>query len=92
MHTIALLDVGENPMTIPQALEALEYWAKKMQVQLPRIVGIARAAGDDETIVYGSLEELRAVQWPPPPHTIVIPGKLHPVEEDALRRFSRGER
>ncbi len=92
LHTIALLDVGEKPMEIPEAAEALKFWAERAGYQLPEIVGIVRAAYPDETIVYASLEELKSVDWPAPPHSLVIPGKLHPVEEDALRRFRRGER
>ncbi len=92
MHTLILLDVGEKPMTIPEGLEALLHWAEREGRGWDKVVGIARAAHDDEKIVYGDPEELIDEDWPDPPHSIVIPGKLHPVEEDALRRFARGER
>ncbi|MDN5358447.1 MAG: diphthine synthase [Candidatus Diapherotrites archaeon] len=92
MHTLVLLDVGEEPMRIEEGIKALLHWAEREGRGWDKIVGIARAAHEDEKIVYGDPEELLEEEWPDPPHSIVIPGKLHPVEEDALRRFSRGER
>jgi diphthine synthase len=87
MHTLALLDVGENPMTIPEALDALEYWAEREGKNWELVVGVARAAYEDETIAFGRPEDLRTVEWPEPPHSLVILGKLHPVEEESIRRY-----
>ncbi|NPA76317.1 MAG: diphthine synthase [Candidatus Diapherotrites archaeon] len=92
MHTLALLDVGENPMTIPEAVEALEFWAEREGKNWDYVVGIARAAHEDEKIVFGKPEDLLSVKWPNPPHSLVILGKMHPVEEDAVRRFALGRR
>ncbi len=92
MHTLLLLDVGDEPMGIREGVEALQYWAEREGKGWEKIVGIARAGYPDEKIVYGEPEELLKEDWPDPPHSLVIPGKLHPVEEDALRRFARGKR
>jgi len=92
MHTLLLLDVGDEPMRIPEGVEALIYWAEREGRGWDKVVGIARAGHPDEKIVYGDPEDLMKEDWPDPPHSLVIPGKLHPVEEDALRRFARGER
>jgi len=92
MHTLALLDVGDDPMTIPKALEALQYWAEREGKNWEYVVGIARAGHEDEKIVFGRPEDLLSVKWPDPPHSIVILGKMHPVEEDAVRRFALGRR
>ncbi len=92
MHTLVLLDVGNEPMTIPEGVEALKYWAEREGKNWDYLVGIARAAHDDEKIVFGKPEDLCSTEWPEPPHSIVVPGKLHPVENDAIRRFSLGRR
>jgi len=92
MHTLVLLDVGEKAMGVREGLEAIIYWAERIGRGWEKVVGVARAGHPDEKILYGNPEDLLEENWPDPPHSLVIPGKLHPVEEEALRRFARGER
>jgi len=92
MHTLVLLDVGSGAMSIVEGLEALLHWAERLGRGWDKVVGVARAGHRDEKIVYGYPEELMETEWPEPPHSIVVPGKLHPVEEEALGRFVRGKR
>lgn len=47
-------------------------------------VGIARLGSEDQKIVAGSMKELRAVDFGPPLHCLVIVGKTHPLEDEML--------
>ncbi|KAH7425683.1 hypothetical protein KP509_11G066200 [Ceratopteris richardii] len=51
-------------------------------------VGLARIGNSTQKIVAGKMKDLLAVDFGPPLHSIVIPGSLHPVEEEMLAFFS----
>lgn len=53
-------------------------------------VGLARIGQKDQKIVYGQMEELRSVDFGPPLHSLILPGKTHFHEEEVLNlyRFS----
>jgi len=50
-------------------------------------IGIARAGSDDVFVKASQLTQLMNIEFPGPPHVLVIPGKLHFIEEDALVAF-----
>jgi diphthine methyl ester synthase len=50
-------------------------------------IGIARLGHPDQLIVAGPISELLTTNFGKPLHCIVIPGKLHVVEEEALGVF-----
>ncbi len=98
LHTLLLLDLHPEPLTIRTALEALLYWEKELKrgvIDLSElVVGIARACWDDCFRFVGTVEELMEISFPPPPHVLIIPGDLHPIEEETLyvlRRHSHGK-
>ncbi len=81
LHTLLLLDV-DPPITVDVAAHAL----KQFFGNIPA-VGVARAFWKDQKIVFGTLEELESIDWGRGPQSLVIPGKLHPMEEESLGRF-----
>jgi len=81
LHTLVLLDTEPQPMKIEIALEKLS--------EFERAVVLSRVASEDETITYGNIKELlkHAKDLGEPPFTIIIPAKLHIVEEEYLEWY-----
>jgi diphthine synthase len=90
LHTLVLLDIKVEEgkfMTVCNALDILERIEAERKQGLvtkdTKFVGCARLGGDS-VIKYGTLEQLRNVNWGKPLHCLIIPGQLHFVEEEAL--------
>ena len=47
-------------------------------------VGLARLGNTTQKIVSGRMKDLIKVEFGPPLHCLVIPGKTHPMEEEML--------
>jgi diphthine synthase len=76
MHSLVLLDTEPKPM---EALAALE-----MLSEFDTAVVLSRLGCKDEKITYGKIEELKKQKLGRPPFSIIIPAKLHIVEEEYL--------
>jgi len=50
-------------------------------------VGMARLGQPTQKIVFGTLEELRCIDFGPPLHCMALCGELHPVELELLEHF-----
>jgi len=90
LHTLCLLDVKADVkryMTVNEGLELLlemEKQKKKRVITEDTVcVGVARLGGDT-IIKAGALRNLLKHDFGKPPHVLVIPGKLHFVEEEML--------
>jgi diphthine methyl ester synthase len=76
-------------MSINQALEQL------LQIELERgegvilpetlVVAVARLGSPNEFIKFGTVEELKKIEFGGPLHSLIIPGKLHFHEEEMLQ-------
>jgi diphthine synthase len=88
MHSLLLLDTVPKALSAGEALDILlkmERRKKKGVVNDETLVAVvARVSAPDETVRAGFVHDMRAVDMGPPPHAIVIPGALHPVEARAL--------
>jgi len=98
LHTLVLLDIKAEEktyMTIPQALEQLlaleEKRREKVITNRTLAVGVARIGAEDVKIKAGRVERLRRCDFGSPPHSMVIPGKLHFMEIEALQVFAGAE-
>ena len=80
MHTLVLLDTEPKPMDAKAALEVLS--------EFRTAVILSRLGEKDEKITYGSIEELKKKDLGKPPFSVIIPAKLHPIEEEYLGAFS----
>jgi len=94
LHTLCLLDLKpvENKfMTIKEALEVLEkIEAKKKEKMINKellAVGCARLGSDDAMIKAGTFSKLKKVNFGKPPYCLIIPGKLHFMEEEMLKIY-----
>jgi diphthine synthase len=90
-HTLFLLDVKavENRyMTVTEAIDLLlqleEKEAKGVFTKETQCVGVARLGGDT-MIKSGAAKELMKINFGPPPHVLIVPGKLHFAEEEYLK-------
>lgn len=96
LHSVVLLDIDAAAgrfMTANEGLELLLDMADRagdddgMTTRSLACV-VARAGSPDCILSAGSIGEVMAMDFGPPLHTIVIPGKLHFMEEEALRTFA----
>ncbi len=91
LHTLCLLDIDENRgyMTANEALKLLLEMEKKEKENIInenlKVVVLARAGSLKPKIVYGKIKDLINYNFGKPLHTIIIPGKLHFMEEEALK-------
>jgi len=95
LHTLVLLDINREAgryMTISEGVDLLLMMAEKSNSTLlgedTLMCGVARAGSDNPMVRAGSAKTLKKLDFGPPLHTIVVPGNLHFVEEEALRAFA----
>lgn len=90
LHTLVYLDIQKDRcMRIDQAIDLLEEMAEKTGIPAPSLyIGIARAGSADPYVLAGDAERLRAATFGPPLHVLVVPGTLHPVEQEYLEAFA----
>lgn len=94
LHTLFLLDLRpaeKKFMTVNEALEILENIEKKKKEKIVDkkmlVVGCARLGSDNAVIKAGTLEEMKKFNFGKPPHCLIIPGKMHFVEEEMLQIY-----
>ncbi len=91
-HTLCLLDIHADENRFMTANEGLETLLKIEEKRKENILNentkalvVARAGSLKPQIVYGKIKELIDYDFGKPLHCIIIPGKLHFMEEDALK-------
>ena len=95
LHTLILLDIdaaSSRYMTANEGLHLLMDMEKRVGrgvITEDTVVGVvARAGSDDCRVMAGPLGRLLEVEFGPALHSIVVPGKLHFMEEEALKAFA----
>lgn len=76
IHTLVLLDTEPQPMEAKAALEILQ--------EFESAVVLSRVGDKDEKITYGKIREIKNNELGRPPFCVIIPAKLHPVEQEFL--------
>lgn len=91
LHTLFLLDLKpqENKcMAVNEALTILENieHRKKENVITGEmvVIGCARLGSDSAIIKSGTLNDIKTVDFGTAPHCLIIPGKMHFIEEEML--------
>lgn len=79
MHTLVLLDTEPKPMQAKNALEMLS--------EFENAVVLSRLGYKDEKITFGKISELKNKDLGKTPFAIIIPAKLHLLEEEYLEFF-----
>ncbi len=99
LHTLLFLDLRVEEgryMSAPEGVRLLMDMERRRGegVITPHTltVGIARAGAPDQLIRGGRAEELLNVDFGPPPHCLIVPGRLHFMEAEALVILARVER
>jgi diphthine synthase len=89
LHTLVYLDIqNERYMTVSEAVALIEEMAAEKNVDIPLYLGIARAGSDNPVVRAGRAEELKAQDFGPPLHILVIPADLHEMEREYLEVFA----
>lgn len=91
LHTLFLLDLKpkENKfLSIKKALEILEQIEEHKKEEIisknTLVVGCARLGSEDFAVKYGKVEEIKKFDFGQPPYCLIIPGKMHFLEEEML--------
>lgn len=90
LHTLLLLDLNipENKYLTPQqAIQRLLDTGEFKKDTL--LVGAARLGGHKQTIKADLAEKLQKYDFGEPPYTLISPGKLHFLEENALEYLAK---
>jgi diphthine synthase len=94
LHTLVLLDldpVSNKFMTIPEALDVLlgiEEKVGKGIINLDTVVvGVARLGSDNPVVRVGTVKEVKEMDFGKSPFALIIPSKLHFVEEEVLEMW-----
>jgi len=91
LHTLFLLDISDDPMTINEGLRILLKISDKRKDDKfgdNLCVGIARAGSDDPVVKADFIKDIIDYDFGPPLHTFILPAKLHFMEAEALVRFA----
>ncbi len=94
LHTLVLLDIKPDRfMTANEALKILvkmEETFKSKVIEKNTIVAVVSQAGSaNPTLTTGTIEKLVDKDFGPPLHTMVIVGKMHFMEEEALKKLTK---
>lgn len=91
LHTLFLLDLKpkENKfLSIKKALEILEQIEEHHQEEVisknTLVVGCARLGSENFVVKSGMLEEVKKFDFGKPPYCLIIPSKMHFLEEEML--------
>lgn len=96
LHTLVLLDIKEHEGRYMSAqdgvrclMEAEERIGKGLIASRTLICAGARIGSNTERIEAGYPNHILTLDLGPPLHALIVPGKLHFIEADALVRFAR---
>ena len=95
LHTLFLLDLNPDEETFMSVNDGLRYLLKAELKRNERIfsekilcVGCARLGSESQVIKAGSAKYLLKFNFGKPVHCLIVPGKLHFMEEEALKLYS----
>lgn len=94
LHTLCLLDIKAKDnrfMTVNEALKnllAIEHnRLEKIITEDTLVIGCARIGSEDPVIKFGTVKQLLDEDFGEPLHSLIVPGKLHFIEEEVLEIF-----
>ena len=74
-----------------QLLEIIESKPNQLISEESVVIGLARIGCQDQNIKSCQLKHMLDIDLGQPLHSLIIPGKLHPIEEEMLKIFSNFE-
>ncbi len=84
LHTLFLLDLDPVNNKYLNIKEAVEYLIRNGIYENIYALGCARIGSKDQILKYRQLKDLMRINFGEPPYCLIIPGKLHFIEEEAL--------
>ena len=94
LHTLFLLDLNPDEEKFMSVNDAIRYLLKvelkrneKIFSEKTLCVGCARIGSESQVIKSGTVKELLKFDFGKPVHCLIVPGKLHFMEEEALNLY-----
>ena len=95
-HTILLLEYNQDKDffldpndALKGLLETEQGQRRKVLTESSYVIVASRIGFKDQTIISGKISNLTETDFGKPPHTVIIPGRLHFTESDALKLFGK---
>ncbi|MBN2458760.1 diphthine synthase [Candidatus Woesearchaeota archaeon] len=95
LHTLCLLDIDAEHGKHMSIKEAVEYLLRVEAKRKEKIftkdnmcIGVARLGSPEPKIVYAKAEDLLKIDFGEPLHSLIVPGELHFIEEDAIKQWA----
>ena len=95
-HTVLLLEYNQDKDffldpndALKGLLETEKGQRRKVITESSYVIIASRIGFKDQTIISGRISSLAKTNFGKPPHTIIIPGRLHFTESDALKLFGQ---
>ena len=95
-HTVLLLEYNQDKDFFLDPKDALNGLLETEKEQTRNVVSLStyvivasRVGFKDQSIVSGKISSLKKMDFGEPPHTIIIPGRMHFTESDALKLFGQ---
>jgi len=94
LHTLILLDLKPDENEYMTTQEAINYLSRVEENRKEKIfteetkVIIVAALGGEKEIKYGTAKEMGKIKFKGVPQCLIVPGKLHFIEEEFLKTFS----
>ena len=95
-HTVLLLEYNQDRSFFLDPKDALNGLLETEKDQIRNVISLStyvivasRIGFKDQKIISGKISNLRKIDFGSPPHTVIIPGRLHFTESDALKLFGQ---
>ncbi|NNM36510.1 MAG: diphthine synthase [Nitrosopumilus sp.] len=95
-HTVLLLEYNQDKDFFLDPKDALNGLLETEKGQIRNVISLAtyvivasRIGFKDQSIISGKISSLKKINFGKPPHTVIIPGRLHFTETDALKLFGQ---
>ena len=95
-HTVLLLEYNQDKDFFLDPKDALNGLLKTEKGQIRNVISTStyvivasRIGFKDQKIISGKISSLKKIDFGKPPHTVIIPGRLHFTESDALKLFGQ---
>ena len=93
-HTLLLLDLRPEEKRFMTVAEGIAYLlalekkrGEKVFTEETRCVGCARLGSKDQRIISGTAKEILKKDFGKPPHCLIVPGKMHFMEEEVVLSY-----
>ncbi|MAG08406.1 diphthine synthase [Candidatus Woesearchaeota archaeon] len=88
LHTLFLLDLNPEKKEFLSINKALEYLVRNKVSKETLCIGCAALGSESPEIKAGKIKEVLKAKFKKYPQCLIIPGKLHFMEEDAMEIYS----